>query len=62
METTMNDKQLKQKDALGLFIESVLKPDHELRQCAHNQKCNNELMEWRESVLQYLYAKRNDFE
>jgi hypothetical protein len=62
METTMNDKQLKQKDALGLFIESVLKPDHELRQCAHNQECYNELMEWRESVLQYLYAKRNDFE
>lgn len=58
----MNDKQLKQKDALGLFIESVLKPDHELRQCAHNQECYNELMEWRESVLQYLYAKRNDFE
>jgi hypothetical protein len=62
METTMNDKQLKQKDALGLFIESVLKPDHELRQCAHNQKCYNELLEWRDSVLEYLYAKRKDFE
>ena len=57
----MNEKQQKQKDALGLFIESVLKPDHELRQCAHNQKCYNELLEWRESVLEYLYAKRNDF-
>jgi len=56
----MNDKQLKQKDALGLFIESVLKPDHELRQCAHNQKCYNELMEWRDSVLEYLHAKRNE--
>ena len=28
------DKQQKRKDALGLFIESVLKPAHELRQCA----------------------------
>ena len=62
METTMDEKQLKQKDALGLFIESVLKPDYELRQCARNQKCYNELIEWRESVLEYLYAKRRDFE
>jgi len=39
---------------LDLFIESVHKPDHELRQCAHNQKCYNELMEVRERVLDYL--------
>jgi hypothetical protein len=39
---------------LDLFIESVHKPDHELRQCAHNQKCYNELMEVREHVLEYL--------
>ena len=62
MEISMDDKQQKQNDALGLFIESVLKPDHQLRQCAHNQKCYHELMEWRESVLEYLYAKRKDFE
>jgi len=43
----MTDKQQKRKDALGLFYESVLKPDHELRKCAHNQECFFELMEWR---------------
>ena len=34
-----HDKHEKRRDALGLFYESVLKPDPELRQCAHNQKC-----------------------
>ena len=40
--------------ALALFTESVLKPDHVLRGCAHNQKCYNELMEIRETILEYL--------
>ncbi len=44
----------KERAALNLFIESVNKPDHELRACAHNQKCYNELMEWREKILIYL--------
>ena len=52
------EKEQKRRDALGLFIESVLKPDHELRQCAHNQKCYNELLEWRQEVLDYLNSKR----
>jgi len=43
---------------LTLFEESVLKPDHELRNCAHNQKCYNELMYIREDVLNYLKALR----
>jgi hypothetical protein len=43
---------------LTLFEESVLKPDHELRNCAHNQKCYNELMAVREQVLQYLKTLR----
>ncbi len=43
---------------LTLFEESVLKPDHELRQCAHNQKCYNELMAVREQVLQYIKTLR----
>ena len=30
-----DQKHEKRKDALGLFYESVLKPDHQLRQCAH---------------------------
>ena len=40
--------------ALALFTESVMKPDHDLRGCAHNQKCYDELMQIREHVLNYL--------
>ena len=40
--------------ALSVFTESVLKPDHDLRGCAHNQNCYDELMEIREHVLEYL--------
>ena len=44
----------KYQRALDLFTESVLKPDHDLRSCSHNQGCYNELMEIREHVLEYL--------
>ena len=40
--------------ALSLFTELVLKPDADLRGCAYNQDCFNELMEIREHVLKYL--------
>lgn len=43
---------------LTLFEESVLKPDPELRNCAHNQKCYHELMSVREHVLEYLKILR----
>ena len=43
---------------LDLFVESVMKPDHALRQCAHNQKCYHELMHIREHVLEYLKTLR----
>jgi len=56
----MNEKQVKRHDALGLFYESVLKPDHELRQCAHNQECFHELMEWRDEIIKYLDERRNE--
>ena len=46
------------RDALNLFEESVLKPDHKLRQCARNQKCYEELMQVRAHVLQYLHDLR----
>ena len=39
---------------MDLFTESVLKPDHDLRGCAHNQGCYEQLMEIREHVLEYL--------
>ena len=44
---------------LDLFIESVLKPDPKLRQCAHNQECFHELMWCRDNVLDYLKTLRS---
>ena len=44
----------KYERALDLFTESVLKHDHDLRGCAHNQGCYDELLEIREHVLKYL--------
>ena len=51
-------QETKWNRGLDLFIESVHKPDHELRNCAHNQKCYNELMAVRETVLEYLKTIR----
>jgi len=53
------DKEEKRKDAFYIFYESVLKPDHKLRDCAHNQQCYNELMEWRQEIITYLDERRN---
>ena len=35
---------IKYDRALSLFTESVLKPDHDLRGCAHNQGCYEQLI------------------
>ena len=56
----MTEKEIKRRDALTIFMESVHKPDNRLRSCAHNQECFNELMEWREEVLQYLDQRRKE--
>ena len=56
----MNDKEIKRRDALTIFMESVHKPDTRLRSCAHNQACFNELMEWREEVLEYLHQRQKE--
>ena len=44
--------------AVSLFVESVLKPDNELRQQAHDQKCFKQLMEIRETVIEHLKTLR----
>ena len=49
---------IKYDRAHALFTESVLAPDHQLRGCAHNQGCFDELMEIREHVLEYLKTLR----
>ena len=53
------EKHEKRRDALGLFYESVLKPDHELRQCSHNQQCYHELMEIRDQVIELVKHMMN---
>ena len=52
------NKWEKYNRGLDLYIESVHKPDNQLRSCAHNQKCYNELMQVREEVLRYLHTLR----
>ena len=52
-------KQDKWDRGKTLFLESVHKPDHQLRACAHNQKCYNELMEIREQVIDIVLAMKN---
>ena len=63
-KTTMSQTTSKNRylDGLTLFTESVLKPDHKLRQCAKNQDCYDELMEVRQMVLEYLEVLRHDVE
>ena len=52
-------KEQKRRDAWSLFYESVLKPDSDLRQQAHEQECFYELMEWRGEIIEYLDRRRN---
>ena len=54
----VESKDQKWNRGLDIFIESVQKPDPALRGCAHNQKCFNELMEVRSSVLEHLKTLR----
>ena len=54
----IESKQDKWNRGLDLFIESVLKPDPALRQCAHNQLCYHELMDVRKEVLKHLQTMR----
>jgi len=50
--------EIKYDRALTLFQESVMEPNHQLRGCAHNQGCYDELMEIRQHVLDYLKTLR----
>ena len=45
--------------AKSLFLESLYKPDTELRSCPHNQKCYNELMEIREWAIDQIRNTHN---
>lgn len=52
------DKEEKRKEAFYIFYESVLKPDHQLRENAHESQCFHELMEWRQEIITYLDERR----
>ena len=56
MSETKQDKWDRGKT---LFLESVHKPDHELRGCAHNQQCFHELMEIRDEVIKLVQSMPN---
>ena len=49
---SMNDSQSR---ALDLMIESIYKADSKLRGCAYNQECYDELMGWRQLMIDTLY-------
>tara|TARA_R100000742_G_C4276332_1_gene97313 strand:- start:42 stop:233 length:192 start_codon:yes stop_codon:yes gene_type:complete len=44
----------KRDRAKSLFLESLYKADHQLRGCAHNQKCFHELMQIREEIIEHV--------
>ena len=54
-------KQEKWDRGKTLFLESVYKPDHELRACSHNQQCFHELMEIRDEVIKMVQSMNNPY-
>ena len=40
--------------ARTLLLESLYKPDHQLRSCAFNQECKDELLEIRDQVVEMV--------
>ena len=52
----------KEQAALDLFIESVYKPDFELRAASREQECFDELMALRDEVLEYLHNKKTSMQ
>ena len=57
----MSQPMSKKLKAFDLFIESVMKPDHELRTDARLQGCLDELLQIREDMIEYLKVKRDEF-
>jgi len=54
-------KEDKWTRAHSLFLESLYKADHELRGCSHNQKCYHELIEIRDSIIEYVRQIPNPY-
>ena len=45
--------------ARTLLLESLYKPDHQLRSCAFNQECKDELLEIRDQVVEMVREMKN---
>ena len=45
--------------AKSLMLESLHKPDNQLRSCSHNQKCYYELLEIRDQVIEMVQNMTN---
>ena len=45
--------------ARTLMLESLYKPDHQLRSCAFNQECKDELLEIRDQVVEMVREMDN---
>ena len=61
-QNAIQDKETtaeKWERARAIFLESVHKPDHQLRGCAHNQKCYHELLEIREQIIEQVKVLNN---
>ena len=52
-------KSVKWDRGKSLFLESLYKADNQLRGCAHNQKCFNELIEIRDEVIDLVKTMKN---
>tara|TARA_B100000579_G_scaffold412214_1_gene403732 strand:+ start:504 stop:851 length:348 start_codon:yes stop_codon:yes gene_type:complete len=45
--------------AKSILLESLLKPDHHLRSCAHNQHCYEDLVQIRDQIVDYVQNMSN---
>lgn len=60
MTTNPDTSKSRKLEALDLFYQSVAKPDHELRNEAHDLNCYDELMQIREYMLELLEDMRTE--
>ena len=45
--------------AKSILLESLYKPDHHLRSCAHNQHCYEDLVQIRDQIVDYVQNMSN---
>ena len=45
--------------AKGILLESLHKPDHHLRSCAHNQECFEDGIQIRDQLIEYVKGMTN---